>query len=95
MTNDVDKILGIIQRSNLNTTVPSEKTCKPVSGNPDGSFNKGQVVVNLKNEDQLKVTVVNRDGTYSCVMNGTNNYVGDFQKNELMDFDQYWAAKKN
>lgn len=93
MTNNVAEILDIIKHSTR--AVPANSGIDPENTTTtDGSFSNGQVVVNLKNEDQLKITSINPDGTYSCVKNGTTTYVGEFKKEEIADFDAYWASKK-
>lgn len=94
MTNNVAEILKIIERSDR--IVPPVCNVNEVEkkDSANGAFTEGQVVVNLKNEDQLKISAINPDGTFSCVKNGSTTFAGNFKAEEIADFDAYWASKK-
>lgn len=60
---------------------------EPVSS----SFAPGQVVVLLKDESQMKIKEINRDGSLVCFKNGVP--AGRFSPDEVADFNEYWAQK--
>lgn len=63
-----------------NTKEPAEET-----------FYRGQIVLLLKDESQMKIAEDLGDGTYVCRKNGVK--AGVFRKDEITDFSAYWHRK--
>lgn len=55
----------------------------------------GQIVINLNNEEILRIKEINKDdGILSCVNAKTNEFVGNFDEFEIADYDSYFARKR-
>lgn len=70
-----------------NKSASAPENAVPVSS----PFLPGQVVVLLKDESQMKIKEINRDGSLVCFKNGVP--AGRFLPDEVVDFKEYWAQK--
>lgn len=86
MTNDVSKMKDMlemkIQQESFNTDIINNKS--------KGDIEVGDLVVELKNERQLKVSDITADGKYKCKVSGGIVEVGIFSRDEIELFDKYW-----
>lgn len=88
MTNNVSEIKNII-RNNIKETKTSTPNVKSGS-----NINVGDLVVELKNERQLKVIDITNNGEFECSTPGGIHSVGIFKRNEIEKFDKYWNKSK-
>lgn len=52
------------------------------------------LVVELKNERQLKVANITDDGKFECIIPGGISPIGIFNRDEIELFDRYWNKSK-
>ena len=63
--------------------------------NQDGrGYRVGQLVVDLSNELQLRITEITPHGTYVCQRVGDGLRAGEYRGGQIEDFDHYWARNR-
>lgn len=87
MTNNVSKMKCMmemkIKQENLDKDTINRKTGSDIA--------VGDLVVELKNERQLKVIAITADGEYRCMVPGGIVEAGVFSRDEIELFDRYWG----
>lgn len=92
MTNNVSEMknmIELIMRQNLQ----KKNQLKPEMGNDNNDIKIEDLVVELKNERQLKVVNITDDGKFECILPGGITPIGSFYRNEIELFNKYWDKK--
>ncbi len=88
MTNDVNEIKLVfkdyVKSKNANQSELASKS----------EIKVGDLVVELKNERQLKVKNITESGKFECSVAGSTIDAGTFSSDEIELFDKYWNKSK-
>lgn len=92
MTNNVNEIKRMMELK-MNTEFKQKNPLKLKDGKSESDIKIEDLVVELKNERQLKVVNITDEGKFECILPGGIAPIGSFFRNEIELFDKYW--KKN
>lgn len=87
MTNNVNEIKNIIR------WYIKEQDAKQPIVESESDIRVEDLVVELKNERQLKVVAITNDGKFQCILPGGISPIGIFNRDEIELFNRYWHNK--
>ncbi len=100
MTNNVNEIKNIMElfmrKDFQNKNVIYQEKDEETSQNTifESDIKIDDLVVELKNERQLKVCEITPDRKYKCRVAGGSTVVGAFSRDEIELFNKYWSKSK-
>lgn len=100
MTNNVNEIKNIMElfmrKDFQNKNVIYQEKDEETSQNTifESDIKIDDLVVELKNERQLKVCEITPDRKYKCRVAGSSTVVGAFSRDEIELFNKYWSKSK-
>ena len=100
MTNNVNEIKNIMElfmrKDFQNKNVIYQEKDEETSQNTifESDIKIDNLVVELKNERQLKVCEITPDRKYKCRVAGGSTVVGAFSRDEIELFNKYWSKSK-
>lgn len=100
MTNNVSEMKNMmelfIKKEDKNKDITYQEKDKKASQNIkfESDIKIDDLVVELKNERQLKVCEITPDRKYKCRVAGGSTVVGVFSRDEIELFNKYWSKSK-
>lgn len=92
MTNDISDMKSIISDYiTKKTQVLTENKADTIL---ERDIKVGDLVVELKNERQLKVVNITDNGEFECTVPGGISSIGLFNRSEIEVFNKYWKKSK-
>ena len=86
MTNDVSQIRAIIEQlSTRNNSVNGDAS--------DATLKAGDLVVRKETEDQLRISSINTDGSYSCTKGGI--HIGTLNREDFFTWEEWLKHLKS
>ena len=93
MTNNINEIKNMMELK-IRQDNHEKKQTNIKHENIDNDIKVEDLVVELKNERQLKVTDITDDGKFECMLPSGIAPIGLFYRSEIELFDKYWNKSK-
>lgn len=94
MTNDIGEIKRMIDLK-IKQEYQERRLSSKQNDKLDSDVRIEDLVVELKNERQLKVVSITDEDKFECMTPGGISPVGLFSRDEIELFDKYWNRKKS